>query len=68
MFWCFSIINRRLAEVYLEKKRGKVEILEHCYVKEKEYKTKKEKQWIKEDSVKFKFTYRNSQYNRLLNN
>ena len=39
MTWCFAIINDRLAEIYFEDE-GKNKILGHCYVDEKEYKTK----------------------------
>lgn len=54
-FWCFGLINNRLAEIYFE--QGK--ICGHCYVKESEYKTKQEKRWIKEDTQKNQLTFRN---------
>lgn len=62
MYWSFAIINNRLSEIHFEKNKGKVKFLGHCYVKESEYKTKREKKWIKEDTEKNKFTYRNHKY------
>ena len=41
--WCFGKVNGKLAEVYFEEKRGKNEIYAHCFVDEKDYKTKREK-------------------------
>lgn len=65
MDWCFAVINNKLAEVYFEKKKNKkVKFLGHCYVKQEEYKTKTEQRWIKQDTEKFKFSYRNGEYNR----
>ena len=63
MGWCFSKVNNRLAEIFFnEKKNGKIEIWGHCYVKREEYKTKKEKKWIDEDTKRFKVVYRNKKY------
>ncbi len=64
--WCFAIVNNKLAEIYFEKDKEGVEIWAHCYVKEEEYKTKKEQTYIKEDTSKFKFAFRLGKY-RLLN-
>jgi len=64
MTWCFAIINNRLAEIYFEGE-GKKEILGHCYVDGKEYKTKQEKKWIKEDTVKHKFKYYKKRYTKV---
>ncbi|MEK7470889.1 MAG: hypothetical protein AAB622_02735 [Patescibacteria group bacterium] len=63
--WCFGKVNGKLAEVYFEEKRGKNEIYAHCFVDEKDYKTKREKMWIKEDTKKFKFSFKNSKYTDL---
>jgi len=62
MDWCFAIVNGRLAEIFFERKNGKMEFLGHAYVKKSEYKTKKEKKWIKEDTEKFKLVYRKGIY------
>lgn len=43
MQWSFSILNKKLAEVYYEMKKNKTKFIGHCYVKETEYKTKTEK-------------------------
>ena len=67
MNWCFAIINGRLAEIFFEKKRNKIEFLGHCYVKKEEYKTKKEQKMITEDTKKFKFSYRKGEYKPLNN-
>lgn len=62
MNWSFAKINGRLAEIFIEEKRGKARIWGHCYVREDEYKTLKEKKWIKTDTEKYQFTYRNNKY------
>ena len=61
MIWSFAIINNRLAEIYF-KDEGKKKILGHCYVDEKEYKTKQEKKWIKKDTKKCRFEYKKEKY------
>lgn len=62
MSWSFAIINGRLAEIFFERKRGKLFIDAHCYVNAEEYKTQKEKAWIKRDTQKNRFTYRKGRY------
>ena len=62
MGWCFATINGRLAEIFFEEKRDKPFINAHCYGKESEYPTKKEQQWIKRDTTRFQFKYRNKIY------
>ena len=62
MFWSFAILNGRLAEVSFEKKKGKILFWGHCYVKNDEYKTKKEKNWIKNDTSKIRLIYRGGKY------
>ena len=64
MTWCFAIVDNRLAEIYF-KGEGKKEILGHCYIDEKGYKTKQEKKWIKEDTVKYKFEYKKEKYTKI---
>ena len=65
MDWCFAIINNRLAEIYFEKKRG-IKFFGHCYVKNSEYKSKEEKEWIKKDTAKMRFKYRDGVYKKIL--
>mgnify|MGYP001569805980 CR=1 FL=1 len=62
MSWSFALVNNKLSEIFFEKKRGEVEILGHCYVKESDYKTKEEKDWIKEDIARTKVIYKNKKY------
>lgn len=66
MNWCFAKVNNRLVELFFEKKNGKTIFIGHAYVKESEYKTKKEKNWIKKDSAKFQFIYRKGEYKKFL--
>lgn len=66
--WSFAIINNRLTEIFFEKKKGKLFINGHCYVKKSEYKTKKEQKQIKEDTKKYKFSYRNKIYRDKIRN
>lgn len=62
MYWCFAIINAKLAEVYFDKKNGKIKFLGHCYVNNSEYKSKKEKDWIEKDTARIQLTYRKGTY------
>lgn len=62
MDWCFAKVNNKLAEIYFEKKRGKIKFLGHVYVQKKEYKTKNELRWIEEDIKKIKLLYKNKKY------
>lgn len=62
MSWRFGIVNSRLAEVYFERKSNRIVFKGHCYVEESEYKTKREKKWIKEDTKKLKLIYRKKKY------
>ena len=65
MFWCFAIINNRLAEIYFdERKTGGLKIMGHCYVRKEDFKIKKEQNEIKEDTAKYKFVYRKGEYKR----
>jgi len=65
MGWCFAIINNRLAEIYFDRKKEKTKIFGHCYIRKEEYKIKQEQKWIKEDTAKFRFTYRKGKYKRI---
>ena len=65
MNWCFATINGRLGEIYFEKTRiGKTKFLGHCYIGEKELKTKtkEELRWIDADTRKGRIVYRNKKY------
>ncbi|MEK7134503.1 MAG: hypothetical protein AAB819_02155 [Patescibacteria group bacterium] len=54
MSWQFALVNGKLAEVFFEHKK----ILGFCYVKASQYKTKKERAWIKSDTQKLHLSYR----------
>jgi len=57
--WCFAMVNGRLAEIHFDKKYG---VFGHCYVKKKEYTTKKEQEMIKADIKKCQFICRGGYY------
>ncbi len=61
--WSFAIVNKKLAEVHFDKKKDdRMKILGHCFVHRKEYKTKQEQKWIREDTKRVRVTYRNGRY------
>ena len=63
MGWCFAMVNGRLAEIFFRHKKDGEPVIEgFCYVKASEYKTKREKQHIKIDTKRYRFTYRNKKY------
>ena len=63
MYWCFAIVNNKLAEIYFDKKKNnQPKIWGHCYIKKKDYNTKQEKKWVDEDSKQGKVIYRNKKY------
>ena len=63
MSWCFAIINKRLAEIYFDKKKnGQIKFLGHCYIKRENYKDKQELSYLNQDIKKFRFIYRNKKY------
>ena len=66
IFWCFAIVNNRLAKIYFRREKGKVKILGHCYVKKEEFKDKQEQRWIKEDTKKHRFVFRKGIYKRIV--
>ena len=57
MNWSFGIVNNKLAEIYFEKKKGKINFLGHCYIKKNDFTSSKEKKWISEDIKKVKLIY-----------
>lgn len=63
--WCFAKVNGKLAEIYFEERRGKNKVCAHCFVDEKDYKTKQEKKWIESDTKKFKFSFKKGKYTNL---
>lgn len=62
MPWCFAVVNNRLAEIYFKNVKGKPHIFGHCYVNQKDYKTKREQKWILEDTAKYRLIYRTGRY------
>ncbi|MDP3725500.1 MAG: hypothetical protein Q8R20_03475 [Nanoarchaeota archaeon] len=65
MSWCFAVVNNKLAEIFFDDTKRKLNIRGHCYVKEEEYTSKKEKKWIEEDVARFRFVYRDKKYKRV---
>lgn len=62
MSWMFAIINRRLAEIFFEEKSGgRVECPGYCYVKRSEYKSRKERDYIREDTKRLKLRWKDSE-------
>lgn len=64
--WCFAKVNGKLVEIYFEKKRGKNEIYAHCFVDEKDYKTKQEKKWIEADLKRVNLIFKNKKYSKIV--
>lgn len=63
MSWCFAIINNHLAEIFYEGENPKsMKISGHAYVNKSEYTTKKEKEWIANDTKKLNFSYHQGIY------
>lgn len=62
MGWCFAIVNGKLAEIFFDQGKEEKVFLGHAYVEESEYKTKKERAWIKKDTIKYHFSYRKGLY------
>ncbi|TSC86393.1 MAG: Uncharacterized protein G01um101416_666 [Microgenomates group bacterium Gr01-1014_16] len=65
MNWCFAIINRRLSELFFEKRGRGVKFLGFAHVKRDEYGTKREQKMIDKDIIKHRFTYRGGKYTRI---
>lgn len=62
MGWCFAIINGKLAEIFFDQKKNERIVFGHAYVKESDYKLKREKIWIEKDTKKCQFSYRKGTY------
>ena len=61
--WCFALVNNRLEEIFFDKTpKGKTKILGYYYINRRDYKTKKEQKWIKEDTARVRLTYRKGKY------
>lgn len=67
MPWCFAKVNNRLAEIYFEETKNGSKIIGHCYIKLSEYYTKRENNWITEDTKKFQFAYKDGEYKKVQN-
>ncbi|MEK7536138.1 MAG: hypothetical protein AAB590_03990 [Patescibacteria group bacterium] len=63
--WCFAILNGKLVELWFERKKGKLNIFAHAYVKRSEFKTKSEHKMIDTDTAKYHFSWRNGVYKDL---
>lgn len=67
MSWCFAIVNGKLAEIYFDKKKNsQTKIWGHCYIEKRDYKTKQEQKWIKQDTKRVRVVYRNKKYKLIL--
>ncbi len=67
MSWNFAIINKRLAELYFDDKRGSNRVPHgHCYVSRDEFTTKREQREIDIDIKRYIFSYRNKRYKDVL--
>ena len=65
-YWSFAIVNGKLAEIHFDKMRGGArKLYGHCYVKKSEYKTRLEQKYIREDTKKMLFSWRNKKYKYL---
>lgn len=60
--WCFAKVNNKLAEIFFERRRGKLIFFGHCYVKRADYKTRRDQKWINSDIKKYDFIYKNKEY------
>lgn len=63
--WTFAIVNNKLSEIFFKVKNGKMSVYAHCYVKEEEYKARWENKAIREDTARYKFTWRKKEYKRI---
>ena len=64
MNWCFGLVNGRLAEIFFEKKGRIFVFLGHTYIRGSDYKTKREKYWIKNDIDKIQLSYSKGMYKK----
>lgn len=70
MFWCFAIVNNRLAEIYFDNIEEGNKILGchiegHCYINKGDFQGKQDKEWIKKDTANFRFSYYGGKYKRI---
>ena len=66
MSWSFAIVNGRIAEIFFDVTgNGYMEILSHAYVRSEEYTTKKERNWLRKDTARYRFSYRKKTYRPL---
>lgn len=65
MGWCFALINGKLAEIFFDQKKNERIFFGHAYVKESDYKSKREKVWIEKDTKKCQFSYKKGIYIRV---
>src|SRR3989344_6267609 len=62
-YWSFAIVNGKLAEIFYDKIGNSARRIDgHCYVKAGAYKTKQEEGWIKKDTQRMRFSFRNKKY------
>ncbi|MBM4177539.1 hypothetical protein FJ208_01940 [Candidatus Gribaldobacteria bacterium] len=63
MFWCFAIVNNKLAEIFFDKDSNEESLITgHCYVKRQDYRTKQEQHWIDQDTKKARFFFKKGEY------
>lgn len=61
-FWSFGLVNKRLAEIFFNRKNGKIKFTGHALVKKEDYKTKRETKWIEEETKRVKLSYHQGKY------
>lgn len=66
MSWTFALINKRLAEIYFEKRGSQIVPHGHCYVTREEFTTKREQKEIDSDIKQHIFSYWNKRYKNLI--
>ncbi len=60
--WGFASVNGKLAEIFFERNGNTVCLTGYCYVKRKDYKTKREQKKIADDTKKYRLTYKNKRF------
>lgn len=63
--WSFGLVNNKLAEIFFEKRGDNVKYLGHCFVRNGEYKTKQELNWIGKDTKNVQLRYRDGHYQKI---
>lgn len=61
-FWSFGLVNKKLAEIFFDRKNAKIMFTGHAYVKREEYKTKSEISWIEKETKRVQLVYRQGKY------